>query len=231
MIDNKNLKSRALKVNKEIYKNNLSILNFGNASVIDKNRSKIYIKASGIGEDKCKLSNIVEVKIHNFKSQNHYKIKPSVDTIIHIELYRHLKNVGCIIHSHSEFSTILSQANIEPKCFGTTHADYFNGPIPISTKIVKVDNEKYEFQVAKSIIQRLKKYKENVPGILLRDHGVFAWGKNEAEAIHNLIAIEYICKLYFKTKMIVKNPKISKSLKSFHFFRKNGKGKYYGQNN
>ena len=101
----------------------------------------------------------------------------------------------------------------------------------MSTKIVKVDNKKYEFQIAKSIIQRLKKYKQNVPGILLRDHGVFAWGRNETEAIHNLIAIEYICKLYFKTKMIVKNPKISKSLKSFHFLRKNGKSKYYGQNN
>ncbi len=229
MTNHKNLKFKTYQINKKIYEKELSVLNFGNASIIDRLKGRIYIKASGIDVESCKFSNIVEVKINNFKPKKYLKLKPSVDTVIHIELYKYLKNINCIIHTHSEFSTILSQANIEPECFGTTHADYFSGSIPISDRINKVDKKNYEYQIAKSIIKKLKRKRQYLPGILLRDHGVFAWGKNEKEALDNLMAIEYICKLYFKTKMMIKKPKISKSLRNFHFLRKNGKNKYYGQ--
>ena len=224
-----NFKRRSLKINKEIYRNNLSILNFGNASIIDRKSNKLFIKASGTDIKNCKLSDIVTVGLNNFKLKSYKKIKPSVDTEIHIELYKYIKNINCIIHSHSEYSTIISQSNIEPECYGTTHADYFKDKIPLSYKIRKVNKVNYESQIAQSIILKLKKTKINYPGILLRDHGVFAWGENEKKALDNLIAIEYICKLYFKTKFLSKFPKISKSLAEFHFFRKNGKKKYYGQ--
>lgn len=229
MINKNNFKYRALKINKKIYQKNLNILNFGNASIIDKDRKKIYIKASGTDIDTCKINNIVEVSINNFKFKNFLYLKPSVDTPIHIELYKYLKNINCIIHSHSEFCTILSQSNIEPDCYGTTHADYFKGKIPLSEKIKKVDEKNYEFQLAKSIIAKLKKSRQSYPGILLRDHGVVAWGENEKKALDNLIAMEFICKLYFKTKLLIKRPKISKSVRDFHFLRKNGNKKYYGQ--
>ena len=231
MKNNKNLKLIASKLNKEIFKKNLSILNFGNASIIDKKRKKLFIKASGLGEENITPSNIVELEISKFNINKKYPIKPSVDTIIHIELYKYLKNINCIIHTHSEYSTIMSQANIEPECLGTTHADYFKDKIPLSDKIYKVEKGNYERQLSQSIISKLKKRNLNYPGILLRDHGVFAWGKNDKDAINNLIAIEYICKLYFKTKMLINKPKISKYLAEFHYNRKNGKNKYYGQNN
>lgn len=225
----KSLKQRSLKINKEIYQNNLSILNFGNASVIDRKAKKLFIKASGTDIKRCKLSNIVEVDMNNFDLKKFEKNKPSVDTEIHIKLYKYLKNINCIIHSHCEYSTIVSQLNIEPECYGTTHADFFKGKIPLSNRIKKVNKSNYEYQVAQSILLRLKKTKINYPGILLRDHGVFAWGKSEKEALDNLIAIEYICRLYIKTKFFLKIPRISKNLASFHYLRKNGKKKYYGQ--
>ena len=225
----KSLKQRSLKINKEIYQNNLSILNFGNASVIDRKAKKLFIKASGTDIKRCKLSNIVEVDMNNFDLKKFEKNKPSVDTEIHIKLYKYLKNINCIIHSHCEYSTIVSQLNIEPECYGTTHADYFYDKIPLSEKIYKVNKIRYEYQLGKSIINRLKKIKKYNPGILLRDHGLVAWGKNEQEAINNLIAIEFICRVYYKTKLLNKKPKIIKSVSKFHFERKHGKKSYYGQ--
>ena len=128
--------SKCAKINTEIYKNNLTILNFGNASIIDKKKKFIYIKASGIFTKLCKKSDIVKVNLHNSKNKTIKKLlKPSVDTDIHKELYKYLKKVGCIIHTHSEYSTIIAQSNIEPKCYGTTHADYFYDKIPLIKKI------------------------------------------------------------------------------------------------
>ncbi len=222
--------SKCAKINTEIYENQLSILNFGNASVIDKKRKYIYIKASGIYTKQCKKKDVVKVLLKNkdyFFAKN--SLKPSVDTDIHRELYKYLENVNCIIHAHSEYSTVIAQSNIEPECYGTTHADYFYDKIPLSDKIYKVNKKKYEYQLGKSVISRLKKSSKYNPGILLRDHGLLAWGKNEQEAINNLIAIEFICKIYFKTKMLIKKPKINKSVQKFHYERKHGMKSYYGQ--
>lgn len=220
---------RCAKINSEIYKNKLSILNFGNASIIDTRRESIYIKASGIFTKQCKKKDVVKIKLKDPNNLPQKSLKPSVDTDIHIELYKYLKNVGCIIHTHSEYSTIIAQSNIEPRCYGTTHADYFYDKIPLSDKIYKVNKSCYEYQLGRSIISRLKKSNKYNPGILLRDHGLIAWGKNEQEAINNLIAIEFICRIYFKTKMLIKKPKISKSVHRFHYERKHGMKSYYGQ--
>ncbi len=224
--------SKCAKINTEIYKNNLTILNFGNASIIDKEKKNIYIKASGIFTKHCKKSDIVKVNLHTSKNNNIKKLlKPSVDTDIHKELYKYLNNVRCIIHTHSEYSTIIAQSNIEPKCYGTTHADYFYGKIPLSDKIYKVNKNGYEKQLGKSIISRLKRSNKYNPGILLRDHGLIAWGQNEQDALNNLIAIEFICKIYYKITMLIKKPKISRSVHKFHYERKHGKKSYYGQKN
>ncbi len=224
--------SACAKINSEIYKNQLTILNFGNASIIDKKKDYIYIKASGIFTKQCKKKDIVKVKLIDTKNNNDQKsLKPSVDTDIHRELYKYLKNVKCIIHTHSEYSTIIAQSNIEPKCYGTTHADYFYDKIPLSDKIYRVNKDGYEKQLGKSIISRLKRSNKYNPGILLRDHGLIAWGQNEYEAMNNLIAIEFICKIYYKTKMLTKKPKISSSVHNFHYERKHGLKSYYGQKN
>jgi L-ribulose-5-phosphate 4-epimerase len=228
--NNLSLKYKTALLNRNVYLSNLNILNFGNASIIDRKKNIIFVKASGTSTQYCNLKDIVKIKIPSYKQFVTYKdLKPSVDTPIHITLYKYLKNIKSIVHTHSEYATILAQANIEPSCFGTTHADFFRDKIPLSEKIKKVDSKQYEQQLAYTVIKKLKKIKYNVPGMLLRDHGVIAWGKDENESLLNAIAIEFICKLYYKNILISKKSKISNSLKAFHFNRKNGINKYYGQ--
>ena len=212
-------------INTKIYKNNLSVLNFAMQALLTSQEIQFILKHLEY-LPKCTEKDIVKVEIEK-KEFYQNSLRPSVDTDIHIEIYKYLKDVGCIIHAQ-RYSTIIAQSNIEPKCYGTTHADYFYDRIS-SEKIYKVDKSRYEYQLGRSIIKKLKKIKKYNPGILLRDHGLVAWGKNEQEAINNLIAIEFICRVYYKTKLLIKKPKISKSVHKFHFERKHGKKSYYGQ--
>lgn len=225
----KEIKS-VIRLNKLITSKNLTILNFGNASHYCRKSKKIFIKGSGFETDKLneKKISICEVKNKKLKNLTN-QIKPSVDTWTHYYIYKHIKNVNYIIHSHPIYSTVLAQAEIEPECLGTTHADYFKNSIPLSEKIFSV-KKNYELQIGETIIKTLNKKKiKNPPGILARNHGLYAWGKNIEDTINNAVAIEYICKLHYMTKITGTNKKISKNLKDFHFDRKNSPSKYYGQ--
>jgi len=219
-----------VKLNKLIAKNNLTVLNFGNASYYCNKTKKIFIKGSGfdtskVDEKKISICEIKKNKIYNFTKG----IKPSVDTWTHYFIYKKIKNANFIIHSHPTYSTVLAQAEIEPECLGTTHADYFKNTIPLSEKIIKVDKN-YELQIGKTIISTLNRKKiKNAPGILARNHGLYAWGETLEKTINNAVAIEYICKLYYLTKAIGTKKIISNNLKNFHFDRKNSSKKYYGQ--
>ena len=125
----------------------------------------------------------------------------------------------------------MSQLKIEPKCIGTTHADFYNKPIPLSEEF-KLKNEKqYDNNIFLSIKKRLKKEKNVPPGILLRSHGVLSWGKDINKTIENSVAIEFISKLYYHSLLIKKNINVHKNLINFHYYRKNGKNKKYGQDN
>ena len=224
---------KALILNQSIHKNKLSLLNFGNGSVIDRNKNIVYIKASGILPGKINSKNIVGVKILN---NNFYKViynknlTPSVDLNFHIRIYNYLKNINSIIHVHSCFGTILSQLKIEPRCIGTTHADFYNKSIPLSLEFKLPNKNKYDENIFLSIKKRLKKEKSLPPGILLRSHGVLSWGKDIDKTIENSVAIEFISKLYYHSILIKKNISIDKNLVNFHYYRKNGKNKKYGQN-
>lgn len=219
-----------IELNKLISKNKLTILNFGNASYFCRQSKKIFIKGSGFDTDKLDKNKIAICEFKNNKLANlTKKIKPSVDTWTHYIIFKNLKNVNYVVHSHPFYSTVLAQAEIEPECLGTTHADYFKDSIPLSQKIFNIDKN-YELQIGESIVNALKSKKiKNAPGILARNHGLFAWGKTIEEAINNAVAIEYICKLYYHTKSFQPKVKIAKKLSDFHFDRKNSKDKYYGQ--
>ena len=225
----KEIKS-VIKLNKLISTNNLTLLNFGNASYRCKKTQKIFIKGSGFDTSKLDEKKISICKINNNKFQNlTEKVKPSVDTWTHYYIYKNIKNVNYIIHSHPTYSTVLAQAGIEPECLGTTHADYFKNAIPLSKKITKL-KKNYELQIGETIVETLKKKKiKNAPGILARNHGLYAWGDTLEKTINNAVAIEFICKLYYLTKTIGVKKIISKNLKNFHFDRKNSSKKYYGQ--
>ena len=226
----KNEIASVIKLNNLISKNNLTKLNFGNASFFLRNKKKLFIKGSGFETENLKPSQISICKIFDKRIKNYTKTKPSVDTWTHLYLYEKLKNVNFIIHAHPLYATTLAQAEIEPECLGTTHADFFYGKIPLSKKINKVE-QNYEKQIGKTIIEKLNEVKkDNLPGILLINHGLYAWGETIKETITNAVAIECICELYFKTKLIsAKKKLINKNLSKFHYNRKNSKKKYYGQ--
>lgn len=230
----KNFLKQTVFLNRSIIKNKLSILNFGNASVIDRKSGTVYIKASGILPNEINENKVVGIKLNQnntFKVIYNKKLKPSVDLDIHLKIYNFYKNINSIIHVHSCFATILSQLEKEPKCIGTTHADFYNKPIPLSNTFRLKSNrvEEYNYKIFLSIKKRLEKEKNFPPGILLRGHGPLSWGENIYKTIENSVAIEFICKLYYYCNLLKKNTSLEPSLIKFHYDRKNGKNKKYGQ--
>jgi|TARA_B110000503_G_scaffold81753_1_gene124923 L-ribulose-5-phosphate 4-epimerase len=215
-------------LNRNIFKNNLTILNFGNASYFDRPKDKIYIKGTGFNTEDVNEKNISILKIKNKKLHLINRIKSSVDTIIHQSIYNTLPKINFIAHTHSTFATVLAQLNIEPECVGTTHADFFYKNVPLSLKLKNYHNKNYEKEIGNSITGRIKMEKYTPPGMLIRSHGVIAWGTTAKETLENLIAIEKICELFYLSKLI-KKKKIPKKLHYLHFFRKHGKNKRYGQ--
>jgi|TARA_B110000977_G_C11088756_1_gene495882 L-ribulose-5-phosphate 4-epimerase len=228
MTSNKNIIKELVKLNKSIFINNLTILNFGNASHFDRIKKKLYIKGTGFNTEKVNNKRISVLKLVDNKFNLINKIKPSVDTPIHHSIYRALPKVNFIAHTHSTYATVLAQLSIEPECIGTTHADFFYEKIPLSGVLKNYNSKNYEIKIGNSIISRIKTEKYTPPGILIRNHGVIAWGKTSNETLDNLIAIEKICEFYYLSKLI-KLKKIPKKLHHLHFFRKHGKNKTYGQ--
>jgi L-ribulose-5-phosphate 4-epimerase len=237
------MESRGEKYKKEvsniitkIFKNNLSKINFGNASIFDRKNETIYIKSSGTYIDNCKSSDIVSVKLSQQTKVLQSKKRPSVDLPIHIALYKYNKNITSIIHTHSLYASVYAQLNREVPCYGTTHSDYFRDIIPISNKIKNIKNLNYENELSRSILDRLKQLEYFPRGILIRDHGVLSWSENSKKALENAIAIEEICKLaylvsnnkFFKGDKFY-NDNYHKKLFKIHYDRKNSNRKYYGQ--
>ena len=203
---------------------------FGNIS-IRKDKS-IYIKSSGSKLGKLKKRDIIHL---DFDAEFDIMCsKASVDTATHIELYRAFPNIKCIIHTHSIYATSWSQAVINIPCLGTTHADHWNGEIPITRKLTdKEINGDYEKETGKVIIEKIQELNVDpiqCPGILVANHGPFTWGATVEDAVKHAEQLEYIAKLTWLTLSINPNAKpISKALLNKHFARKHGSDAYYGQ--
>lgn len=215
---------------KEIYKNDLAVNSFGNASVYDKKENLIYIKPSGLNEKKLNSQNI---SVLDTKSDRLISgLKPSVDYSFHKSIYQFNYGYNSIIHTHSTYATILAQNNISPKCIGTTHADYTTSNIPITRDLKLNKNlDNYESELSKQIKSLLDIHHNNFPFILINRHGGLAFGKTSNETIDRAIALEFICKLYYKSFLLGKNQNSSKANKTFkyHYDRKNSKNSFYGQ--
>ena len=225
------IRKKLLISNKKILKKKLAIQNFGNVSV--KQGKIFYIKPSGINLNILKYSEFP--KVHIYKDTNiQNKYLPSTDTPTHKKLYSEYNEIGSIVHTHSLYATAWAQAIRPIPCLGTTHADFSISEIPVTRKLKKNEIENnYELNTANVIIERFKKLRLNIfdcPGIIVANHGPFAWGKNLEDALKNAELIEYISKLAILTNFI--NPEIriiSKNLHKKHFLRKHGKESYYGQ--
>lgn len=217
-------------LNKKLPQNDLVKLTWGNASIRKDNL--IAIKPSGVPFEKLYPSNISLIEIYSEKLL--LGNKPSVDTPIHLELYKSFPEIGSIIHTHSTYATSWAQSQLEIPCYGTTHADHFIGPVPITRILTKEELEKdYERNIGKVIVEH---YKENnidpltTPGILLPFHGAVVFGITPEKTLENAIALEEIAKIAINTihlKKVFNSD--GKELFQKHFERKHGNKKYYGQ--
>lgn len=224
------LKEQVFKANLELVKYNLVIFTWGNVSARD--GDYIVIKPSGVEYDKMKADDMVVLDLDGNKIEGKYN--PSSDTPTHLELYKAFPKIKGITHTHSNYATSFAQAGCKIMALGTTHADYFYDDIPITRHLNEIEViENYEKNTGKVIIETFQNIDYMaIPGVLVRSHGVFAWGKSASDSVHNAVVIEELAKMNYRSIQL--NPNIAKFPKYVldkHYNRKHGKNAYYGQKN
>ncbi len=230
------LKESVLKVNLALVDAGLIVLTWGNASGIDRtapNGGVVAIKPSGVPYDRLTPEDIIVVSLAD-GSIVEGKGRPSSDTPTHLELYRDFKNIGGIVHTHSFYATCFAQARQELPCLGTTHADHFHGTIPVTRLMTDAEiNADYEANTGKVIVETFHSHHinpDNVPGVLIANHGPFAWGPTPEKSLENAIVLESVARMQLHTHQInPQTPAISSTLLDKHFLRKHGPKAYYGQ--
>lgn len=225
------LKAQVCKANLDLVKEGLVIQTFGNVSGIDRASGRVVIKPSGVGYEMMKPEHMVVVALDSGRVVEG-DLRPSSDTPTHLVLYRTFKDVGGIVHTHSFFATAWAQAKREIPALGTTHADYFHGPVPCTrTMTAKEIKGDYEIETGNVIVERFRKLDPlEFPGTLVASHGPFAWGRTVGKAVENAVVLEYLARLASETMRL--NPRIramQRALLEKHFLRKHGSGAYYGQ--
>ena len=216
--------------NLDLVKYNLVTLTWGNVSGILRAEGLVVIKPSGINYEDLKSEDMVVIDLEGklIRGIN----RPSSDTPTHLLLYKEFADIGGITHSHSSYATMFAQACLEIPCFGTTHADHFYGPVPLTRKLKKDEVSKnYELNTGKIIVERFQNLDPTtIPGILVAGHGPFTWGKNAADSVKNNLIIERVAELAIGTLQL--DPQIT-SLEDYirdkHYDRKHGPNAYYGQ--
>lgn len=226
----KRLKEKVLKANQDLVKYNLVTLTWGNVSGIDRKKNLIAIKPSGVDYNKLKPQDIVIVSMDGKIVEG--ELNPSSDTPTHIELYKAFPEIGGITHSHSEFATIFAQALKEIPCYGTTHADNFNGIIPVTRFLTKEEViSNYELNTGKVIIERFKNLDHiSMPAVLVAGHAPFTWGKDPEDSVKNNLVLERVAKMTLYTLNLEPNlAALPDYVLNKHHTRKHGKNAYYGQ--
>ena len=224
------MKKRVLDANLLLPKYGLVTFTWGNVSEIDRKAGLIAIKPSGVEYDKMTADDIVIMDLDGNVVEG--SLRPSSDAPTHIELYKAFSDVGGIVHTHSEWATSWAQTGLAIPCYGTTHADYFYGSIPCVRSLTDDEiNGEYEKNTGLVIIETFRNLDPvAVPGVLCKNHGPFAWGKDAHEAVHNAVVLEEIAKMAVHTKDILPTAaEAPQVLKDKHYFRKHGKNAYYGQ--
>jgi L-ribulose-5-phosphate 4-epimerase len=227
-----NLKEKVLIANLDLVKYKLVTLTWGNVSGINREKGLVVIKPSGLPYKGMQPSDMVVVDLEGNVVEG--KHNPSSDTPTHLKLYKAFENIGGIAHTHSKFATMFAQAGREIPCLGTTHADSFYGPIPLTRFISEEEIKKgYEENTATVIIERFKDTNPlEMPAVLTRGHGPFTFGKTPAGASENSHILEIIAEIAFGTLRI--NPEcedLPERILKKHYSRKHGPDAYYGQKN
>ncbi len=224
------LREEVLEANLELVRRGLVLYTFGNASGIAREEGLVVIKPSGVPYDAMKPSDLVVVDLDGKIVEG--TLRPSSDLPTHLILYRAFAGIGGVAHTHSRAATSWAQAQREIPCFGTTHADYFHGPIPVTRPLKPAEiRSDYEANTGHAIVRRFAKLDPlSFPAVLVAGHAPFCWGRTPAEAAHIAVVVEEIAAMALAT--LRANPKarpIAKALHDKHFLRKHGKDAYYGQ--
>ncbi|HPE75560.1 MAG TPA: L-ribulose-5-phosphate 4-epimerase [Draconibacterium sp.] len=223
------LKQQVFQANLDLVKHGLVIFTWGNVSAIDREKGLVVIKPSGVSYEKMTASDMVVLNLEGEIIEGN--LKPSSDTATHMVLYRNFKNIGGVVHTHSEWATSWAQAGKGIPAIGTTHADYFYGEIPCTRKMTDAEIKgEYELETGNVIVERFAKLNpDQIPGILVNNHGPFSWGKDANDAVHNAVVMEEVAKMTFRSLHLNPETTMDQSLLDKHFLRKHGKNAYYGQ--
>jgi L-ribulose-5-phosphate 4-epimerase len=226
------LKQKVYEANILLPKYGLVTFTWGNVSAIDRESGLFVIKPSGVEYDTMTPDDMVVMDLDGNKVEG--KLNPSSDTPTHVEIYKAFKEVGGVVHTHSSYATSWAQAGRSIPCYGTTHADYFYGEIPCVRCLNKDEIETaYEENTGHLIVnefERMGKDPVAVPAVLCKNHGVFSWGKDAHEAVHNAVVTEEVAKMAYRCEVI--NPRVMpapEELQDKHYYRKHGANAYYGQ--
>lgn len=226
------LKNQVCRANLELVARGVVIYTWGNVSGISDDRKFMVIKPSGVSYDEMSPDDMVVVDV-NSGQRVEGKWNPSSDTKTHLELYRKYSSIKGIVHTHSVNAVAFAQAGISIPALGTTHADYFYGNIPCTRELSQSEvMDDYETNTGKVIIETIENLNYDpmaIPGIIVKNHGPFAWGKNPSNSVYNAVVLEKVAEMALKT--LILNPKAD--IKSYvldkHYMRKHGPNAYYGQ--
>lgn len=224
------LKEKVFKANLDLVKHGLVIFTWGNVSGIDRENGLVVIKPSGVSYDEMKADDMVVVDI-NTGNVVEGSLRPSSDTPTHLALYRAFPEIGGVVHTHSTYATAWAQAGVDLPNIGTTHADYFHDAVPCTRDMTEPEVKgDYELETGNVIVDRFKNLNPvHTPGVLVKNHGPFAWGTSPADAVHNAVVLEQVAKMasiaYTVNPSLTMNPLLIEK----HFSRKHGPNAYYGQ--
>ena len=225
------LKMSVYRANMELIESGLVLFTFGNVSGVDREGAVMVIKPSGVPYDALSQDNMVCVSLETGKVIDS-DLNPSSDTATHLELYRAFTTCGGIVHSHSEYATACAQARIPIRCMGTTHADYFFADIPLTREMSRAETSNdYEKNTGLVITETFENLNpEEIPAVLVANHGPFVWGRNPAKAVHHAVIVEFLAKMEVHLRHLnPEAPRPPQHLIEKHYLRKHGKDAYYGQ--
>jgi len=230
------LREEVLEANLELLRHGLVLYTFGNASGIDREQGLIVIKPSGVAYDEMKPEHIVVTDLQGQIVEGTFR--PSSDLDTHTLLYREFSEIGSVVHTHSEFATSFAQARLPIPPLGTTHADYFYGPVPVTLPLSDAAiGGRYVHETGLAIVARFKGESGSeaidpkaVPACLVAGHAPFVWGKTPHDAAHNAVVLEAVARMAYRTVLLEANSaEVSQALLDRHYFRKHGKDATYGR--
>jgi L-ribulose-5-phosphate 4-epimerase len=224
------LREEVLEANLELVRRGLVLYTFGNVSGIDRGQGLVAIKPSGVAYEKLTAEKMVVTDLTGKIVDG--ALRPSSDLVTHLELYKHFSTVGGVVHTHSEYATAWAQAEMDIPCLGTTHADYFHGPVPVTRRLSETAiTGDYERETGAAIWRRFAELDpEAIPAALVAGHGPFCWGASATEAAHNATILEYVARMACYTLAVNGEARpLPQVLLDRHFLRKHGSHATYGQ--